>query len=223
MRHAADWGIDPARIAVFGESCGALIAALAAIRAGQAGLQLRAQVLVNPVADVTGTMFDHPSVTEHAHGPTLTAAQLRLLHRLAVPSGTDPRALSPLHAGSLSGLAPALVVLPGDRPAEGQAGRGLRVRDHDEDHATAPARRRGALPRARRPPRYDHPAAPAAGQPRRVGELRGRADALAGAGTVAGVHRSAPPRARPASRRHPPGAAAVGRRVGPGPGLRPHG
>ncbi|MFF2147600.1 alpha/beta hydrolase [Kitasatospora sp. NPDC058190] len=112
VRHAADWGIDPARITVFGESCGALITALAAIRAGQAGLQLRAQVLVNPVADVTETMLDHPSVTEHAHSPTLTVPQLRLFQRLAVPSGTDPRALSPLHAGNLTGLAPALVVVP---------------------------------------------------------------------------------------------------------------
>lgn len=105
----------------------------------------------------------------------------------------------------------------------GRGGRGLRVRDHDQDHATAPARRRGALPRARRPPRYDHPAAPSAGQPRRVGELRGRPDALVGGRAVAGVHRSAPPRARPTHRGHPPGAAAPGRRVGPGPGLRPHG
>lgn len=90
VRHAADWGIDPARTAVFGESCGALITALAAIRARRAGLQLRAQVLVNPVADVTGAMFDHPSVTEHAHSPTLTVPQLRLVHRLAVPREPIP-------------------------------------------------------------------------------------------------------------------------------------
>ncbi|MFI9332985.1 alpha/beta hydrolase [Kitasatospora sp. NPDC052868] len=116
VRHASDWGVDPARIAVFGESCGALITALAAIRARQAGLHLRAQVLVNPVADVTETMFDHPSVAEHAHSPTLTVPQLRLLQRLAVPSGADPRALSALHAGSLTGIAPALVVVPTHDP-----------------------------------------------------------------------------------------------------------
>jgi acetyl esterase len=33
VRHAAQWGVDPTRTAVFGESCGALISALAAIRA----------------------------------------------------------------------------------------------------------------------------------------------------------------------------------------------
>lgn len=116
VRHADAWGIDPARTAVFGESCGALITALAAIRAREAGLHLRAQVLVNPVADLTETMLDHASVTQHAQSPTLTAPQLRLLLRLAVPQGTDPRALSPLHADNLSGLAPALVVVPTHDP-----------------------------------------------------------------------------------------------------------
>ncbi|WP_257033247.1 alpha/beta hydrolase [Streptomyces sp. 1331.2] len=116
VRHAAHRGIDPTRIAVFGESCGALITALTAVRARQAGLPLRAQVLVNPLADVTGAMFDHPSVAEYAQSPTLTVPQLRLLQRLAVPSGDDPRALSPLHADQLAGLAPALVVVPTHDP-----------------------------------------------------------------------------------------------------------
>ncbi|TDD93501.1 alpha/beta hydrolase [Actinomadura rubrisoli] len=111
VRDAAQWGVDPARAAVFGESCGGLITALAAIRARESGLHLRAQVLVNPAVDVTGTMFDYASVTEHAQSPTLTVPQLRLFHRLAVPPGADPRALSPLYA-DLDGLAPALVLVP---------------------------------------------------------------------------------------------------------------
>jgi acetyl esterase len=112
VRHAGVWGVDPARAAVFGESAGALIGALAAIRAREAGLLLRAQVLVNPAVDVTGTMLDHASATEHAHTPTLTVPQLRLFQRLALPPGTDARALSPLYADDLGGLAPALVVVP---------------------------------------------------------------------------------------------------------------
>ena len=112
MRHAAQWGIDPTRAAVFGESCGALISALAAIRDKEAGLHLRAQVLVNPAVDVTETMFDYASVTEHAHSPTLAVPQLQLFQRLAVPPGTGPRALSPLYADDLNGLVPALVVVP---------------------------------------------------------------------------------------------------------------
>ncbi|RJL36207.1 alpha/beta hydrolase [Bailinhaonella thermotolerans] len=112
VEHAARWGVDPERAAVFGESTGALISALAAIRAGRAGPRLRAQVLVNPLTDVTGTMFDHPSMAQHAHTPTLAVPQLRLLQRLAVPPGTDPRPVSPLYAEVPDAPAPALVLVP---------------------------------------------------------------------------------------------------------------
>jgi acetyl esterase len=112
LRHAARWGVDPARAAVFGESCGALISALTAIRAREAGLELTAQVLVNPAVDVTETMFDYPSIAEYADSPTRALPQLRLFQRLAVPPGTDAGAVSPLYADDLSGLAPALVVVP---------------------------------------------------------------------------------------------------------------
>jgi acetyl esterase len=112
VAHAAEWGVDPARTVVFGESAGSMVTALAAIRARDSGLSLRAQVLVNPCVDLTPAMFDHASITRHADSPTLTVAQMELFQRLAVPPGTDPRALSPLHADDLSGLAPALVVVP---------------------------------------------------------------------------------------------------------------
>ncbi|WP_433663837.1 alpha/beta hydrolase [Nocardia sp. CA-128927] len=111
VEHAAEWGIDPARTAVAGESTGALIVAVAAIRAKAVGLQLRAQVLINPACDLTETMYDYPSMSRYAHTPTASVPKLRLFQRLAVPSGTDPRAVSPLYA-DLSGLAPALVVVP---------------------------------------------------------------------------------------------------------------
>ncbi len=139
-RHAAQWGADPGRVAVFGESCGALISALTAVRAREAGLKLTAQVLVNPAVDVTETMFDYPSMVEYAHSPTLTLPQLRLLQRLAVPPGVDARAISPLYADDLSGLAPALVVVPtqdpvadhGRRYAERlrEAGTGVRLSEY---------------------------------------------------------------------------------------------
>ncbi|MFJ2770886.1 alpha/beta hydrolase [Streptomyces sp. NPDC087300] len=112
VRDAARWGVDPARTAVFGESCGGLISALTAIRAREAGLELRAQVLVNPAVDVTGTMFDHASMAEYAESPSRAEPQLRLVQRLAVPPGADARAVSPLYAEDLGGLAPALVVVP---------------------------------------------------------------------------------------------------------------
>lgn len=116
MRHASQWGIDPTRTAVFGESFGALISALAALRARESGLRLQAQVLVNPVVDVTEKMYDYPSILEYANSPTLALPQLRLLQRLAVPLGTDARAFSPLYADDLSGLAPALLVVPTHDP-----------------------------------------------------------------------------------------------------------
>ena len=112
VRHAAQWGVDPARTAVFGESFGALISALTAIRARESGLRLKAQVLVNPAVDVTETMYDYPSIAEYASSPTRALPQLRLFQRLAVPPGTDARAFSPLYADDLSGLAPALLVVP---------------------------------------------------------------------------------------------------------------
>jgi acetyl esterase len=112
VQHATQWGIDPARVAVFGESAGSMVTALAAIRARDSGLALRAQVLVNPCVDLTLTVFDYPSMSEHANSPTLTVTQMRLFRRLAVPDGADPRAVSPLYADNLGGMAPALVVVP---------------------------------------------------------------------------------------------------------------
>ncbi|MEU6991040.1 alpha/beta hydrolase [Streptomyces sp. NPDC046465] len=123
VRHAAQWGIDPARTAVFGESCGALISALSAIRADEAGLRLAAQVLVNPAVDVSETMFDYASIAEYGYSPTRAVPQLRLFQQLSVPPGADARAVSPLYADNLGGLAPALVVVP-TRDAVADHGRG---------------------------------------------------------------------------------------------------
>lgn len=120
-RHA-QWDIDPARVAVFGESCGALIVGLAAIRARETRLRLRAQVLVNPAVDLTATMLDYPSVAEHAQSPTLTVPQLRFFHRLAIPPGTEAGRFSPLYA-DLSFLPPTLVVVPTDDPISDQGRR----------------------------------------------------------------------------------------------------
>jgi acetyl esterase len=108
----SDWGVDPARVAVVGESAGGLIAALAAIRARESGRLLRAQVLVNPCVDLSETALDYDSMTQYANSPTLTVPRLELFRRLAVPDGTDARAVSPLYADDLSGLPPALVVVP---------------------------------------------------------------------------------------------------------------
>ncbi len=112
LDHPTQWGVDPDRVAVFGESAGSMIATLSAIRARESGLPLRAQVLVNPCVDLTSTALDYPSMTTYADTPTLTRSRIEMFRQLAVPQGADPRTVSPLYADDLSGLAPALVVVP---------------------------------------------------------------------------------------------------------------
>jgi acetyl esterase len=144
IQNAAQWGVDATRAAVFGESTGAAITALAAIRARKVGLPLQAQVLVNACVDLTSAMYDHDSITQFADSPTLTTAQMQLFARLAVPPGADPRPVSPLQATDLTGLAPALVVVPtfdpvadhGRRYAERLRGAGTPARMSEYPGAT---------------------------------------------------------------------------------------
>lgn len=123
LQAAEHWGIDVERVAVFGESTGGLIAALAAIRARDAGLTLRAQVLVNACLDVASSMEDWPSYSQYANNPTLTTGQMEMFLRLALPPGSDAASLSPLLAGDVSGLADSLMVVPTYDPISDQGRR----------------------------------------------------------------------------------------------------
>ncbi|CAL9557879.1 Carboxylesterase NlhH [Nocardiopsis dassonvillei] len=107
--HAA-WGVDPAAVAVLGESAGGTIAALLALRSRADGPSLRAQVLTYPVTDWTDTRESYPSVAANTGQPGLSLSEWRTAARLSVPPGLDPRNVSPLLAGDLSDLPPALVV-----------------------------------------------------------------------------------------------------------------
>ncbi|WP_433204107.1 alpha/beta hydrolase [Nocardia sp. CA-107356] len=118
---ATVWEADPTRIALLGASAGASLAALAAIRADEFGLSVRAQVLINPQLDWTDRVFEYPSFTENADSPTATPANCRAVQRIAVPESFDARVISPLWSENLAGLAPALIQAAGLDPLEDQA------------------------------------------------------------------------------------------------------
>jgi acetyl esterase len=107
---AAQLGVDPARIAVGGDSAGGNLAAVVALMArDRQGPRLRQQVLVYPVTD---HRFDTPSYHENATGYVLTLEGMRWFwrHYLARDEqGAEPYA-SPLRAPSLAGLPPAIVI-----------------------------------------------------------------------------------------------------------------
>jgi acetyl esterase len=107
--HAGDFGGDPARLAVGGDSAGGTLAALVTLAAREAGPPIVFQLLVYPATDLALT---HPSVAEYsAPGSFLdhTALAWFARHYLGGRDPADP-ALSPFYAADLAGLPPALVI-----------------------------------------------------------------------------------------------------------------
>lgn len=108
--NAASLGIDPARIAVGGDSAGGNLAAVVALMAKErGGPPLVYQVLIYPVTDYN---LETASYEENAEGYLLTKRSMIWFwnHYLANESdGADPHA-SPMRAADLSGLPPALVI-----------------------------------------------------------------------------------------------------------------
>jgi acetyl esterase len=104
--HAAEFGADPERLAVAGDSAGGNLAAVVPLMARDAGgPPVRAQILLYPVIDCSLT---HPSIEENGEGYLLTAADMRWFISHYQPVVDDPKA-SPLK-GDLAGLPPALVI-----------------------------------------------------------------------------------------------------------------
>ena len=108
--HAAELDADPTRIAVCGDSAGGNLAAVVAILARDAGAPpVCAQALFYPTTDASK---EHPSITENAEGPFLTADTMRWFHEQYHGPDGDPSdwRASPILAPDLSNLPPALII-----------------------------------------------------------------------------------------------------------------
>jgi acetyl esterase len=121
--HARDFGVDPARIGVCGDSAGAnLSAVVAQVAARDGGPAPACQILIYPAIDRTS---HYPSLELFADGFYLTRAGIDWFHEQYVGTGSrEPDArVNPLAAQDLSGLAPTLLVTAGFDPLrdEGEA------------------------------------------------------------------------------------------------------
>lgn len=102
--------IDPARVAVGGDSAGGNLAAVMALMARDGALpKLAFQLLVYPVTDLG---MGHPSYQRITEGVPLTCKTMAWFigHYLPGPKEHSDWRASPLRAADLSGVAPALVL-----------------------------------------------------------------------------------------------------------------
>jgi acetyl esterase len=108
---AADWGVDPARIGVGGDSAGGSLATATALRSrDENGPAIAQQVLFYPGIE---RRTDRPSMREFGDSPFLTAADIDWMKSLYL--GDDPAADDaygvPAMAESLAGLPPAILAV----------------------------------------------------------------------------------------------------------------
>jgi acetyl esterase len=114
--HAADLDVDPARLAVAGDSMGGSFSAAVCQHARDHDLPMPAlQVLLYPALDAT---LSGQSQQTFAHGYLLTAAMIRWFigHYLADQDHRWNVRASPLFAVRLAGLPPALIITAGHDP-----------------------------------------------------------------------------------------------------------
>ncbi|MFF8380533.1 alpha/beta hydrolase [Streptomyces sp. NPDC015661] len=116
---AEQWGLDPHRIVVAGDSAGANLAAVLCQQLRGRDVQPCLQVLMYPVVDLS---TERPSHHEFAGSPALSAKQIKWFSSNYLPAGTDVRdpRVSPL-LGNLDGLPPAVVSVAGFDPLRDEA------------------------------------------------------------------------------------------------------
>ena len=110
VEHIAELGGDASRVAVAGDSAGGNLAAAVALRARDAGITLKAQLLLYPATDLREDET-HSSRRENAEGFFLTAEDMAWFGNAYVPTAAQrlhPRA-SVLLEPDLAGVAPAVL------------------------------------------------------------------------------------------------------------------
>ena len=110
-QHATQFGADPHRIAVAGDSAGGNLAAVMALRArDEGGPRLAGQVLFYPVTDLEAT-YDVPPAPDGKYY-FLTKEDCAYFNDLYLPGPGDARHphASPMFAEDVAGLPPALVI-----------------------------------------------------------------------------------------------------------------
>ena len=114
--HAAEIGVDPARIGVGGDSAGGNLAASTAIEMrGDPGRRLKFQLLIYPAT----TPAEPTASRRELDGPVLTTSVMAWFEKCLAASGhADWRRAAPAQALDLSGLPAALVVTAGFDPLQ---------------------------------------------------------------------------------------------------------
>ena len=107
--HATEIGADPARLAVGGDSAGGNLAAAVALRARADGPALAGQLLVYPNTDQLADDVSIRAADDRFLFNRHSVAWYRQHYLLDAADAASPLA-SPLRAGSLAGLPPALVI-----------------------------------------------------------------------------------------------------------------
>jgi acetyl esterase len=114
--HAAALGIDPALIAVGGDSSGGNLAAVLALMARDGDVPpIRAQALLYPALDLSLTQASHRLA---AQGLAVTGSTMRWFRDLYLRDAADANdwRVSPLRAASLANVAPCLLITAGIDP-----------------------------------------------------------------------------------------------------------
>jgi len=129
VEHAADLGGD-GTVAVAGDSAGGNLSAVVAQQLHADGVQLAGQFLIYPAVDHPGA--GHPSMTENGTGYFLDQPMMEWFYRHYAGEWGEAKdaRLAPMHAASLSGLPPAVIVTAEFDPLrdEGEAyGKALRA------------------------------------------------------------------------------------------------